>query len=31
MLRFSVPPGYRRSQPPARPKLDGVTGVMTGS
>ena len=27
MLRFSVPPGYRRSQPPARPKLDGVTGV----
>jgi transposase len=28
MLRFSVPPGYRRSQPPARPKLDGVTGVI---
>src|SRR3954471_24823375 len=22
MLRFSVPPGYRRSKPPARPKLD---------
>jgi transposase len=28
MLRFSVPPGYRRSQPPVRPKLDGVTGVI---
>jgi transposase len=28
MLRFSVPPGYRRSQPPARPKLDGVTGII---
>src|SRR3954465_11765791 len=26
MLRFSVPPGYRRSKPPVRPKLDGVTG-----
>ena len=22
MLAFSVPPGYRRSRPPARPKLD---------
>jgi hypothetical protein len=22
MLVFSVPPGYRRSRPPARPKLD---------
>ena len=22
MLRFSVPPGYRRSKPPVRPKLD---------
>src|SRR5690349_24101471 len=28
MLRFSVPPGYRRSKPPARPKLDGFTGVI---
>jgi transposase len=28
MLRFSVPPGYRRNQPPARPKLDAVTGVI---
>jgi transposase len=26
MLRFSVPPGYRRSKPPARPKLDAFTG-----
>ena len=22
MLRFAVPPGYRRSKPPVRPKLD---------
>jgi transposase len=28
MLGFSVPPGYRRSKPPARPKLDGFTGVI---
>jgi transposase len=28
MLRFSVPPGYRRSKPPVRPKLAGVTGVI---
>src|SRR3712207_4027806 len=28
MLRFSVPPGYRRGKPPARPKLDGFTGVI---
>src|SRR3712207_9040057 len=28
MLRFSVPPGYRRSKPPVRPKLDGFTGVI---
>src|SRR3712207_9530591 len=28
MLRFSVPPGYRRSKPPARPKLDRFTGVI---
>jgi transposase len=25
MLRYSVPPGYRRTKPPVRPKLDGVT------
>ena len=28
MLRFSVPPGYRRSKPPVRPKLDGFTGLI---
>src|SRR5215210_8528447 len=28
MLRFAVPPGYRRSRPPARPKLDRFTGVI---
>jgi transcriptional regulator with XRE-family HTH domain len=28
MLRFSVPPGYRRSKPPARAKLDGFIGVI---
>ena len=28
MLLFSAPPGYRRSKPPARPKLDGFTGVI---
>src|ERR671915_1482456 len=28
MLRFSVPPGYRRSKPPARPKLDAFTGII---
>src|ERR671932_1674891 len=28
MLRFSVPPGYRRSKPPVRPKLDAFTGVI---
>ena len=22
MLAFSIPPGYRRSKPPVRPKLD---------
>jgi hypothetical protein len=30
MLVFSVPPGYRRSQPPARPKLDRFTGIIDG-
>ena len=28
MLRSSVPPGYRRSKPPARPKLDAFTGII---
>src|SRR5689334_14683321 len=30
MLTFSVPPGYRRSRPPARPKLDPYTGIIDG-
>jgi hypothetical protein len=30
MLAFSVPPGYRRSRPPARPKLDPYTGIIDG-
>ena len=28
MLAFSVPPGYRRTQPPARPKLDPFIGII---
>jgi transposase len=28
MLRHSVPPGYRRTKPPLRPKLDAVTAVI---
>ena len=28
MLSFSVPPGYRRSAPVRRPKLDGFTEVI---
>ena len=28
MLAYSVPPGYRRSRPPARPKLDPFTGII---
>jgi transposase len=28
MLAFSVPPGYRRSQPPVRPKLDPFIGII---
>jgi transposase len=28
MLAFSVPPGYRRSRPPARPKLDPYIGII---
>src|SRR5437763_10264091 len=30
MLAFSVPPGYRRSRPPARPKLDPFIGIIDG-
>src|SRR5260370_5001131 len=28
MLAFSVPPGYRRSRPPPRPKLDPFVGII---
>src|SRR5262249_22322896 len=28
MLGFSVPPGYRRRRPPARPKLDPFIGII---
>jgi transposase len=28
MLAFSVPPGYRRSRPPVRPKLDAFLGII---
>ena len=28
MLSFSVPPGYRRSMPRRRPKLDAFTGII---
>ncbi len=28
MLKHSVPPGYRRSKPPPRPKLDPFTGII---
>ena len=28
MLRFSVPPGYRRRGPPKRPKLDPFVGII---
>ena len=28
MLAFSIPPGYRRSKPPAHPKLDAFTAVI---
>ena len=27
MLLFSVPPGYRRSRPASRPKLDPFVGI----
>ena len=30
MLAFSVPPGYRRSRPPRRPKLDPFIGIIDG-
>ena len=30
MVAFSVPPGYRRRRPPARPKLDPFTGIIDG-
>jgi transposase len=28
MVAFSVPPGYRRTKPIRRPKLDGFTGII---
>ena len=28
MLKFSVPPGYRRNRPAARPKLDPFVGII---
>ena len=28
MIVFSVPPGYRRTAPIRRPKLDGFTGII---
>ncbi len=28
MLRFSVPPGYRRQKPPVRPKLDPLLPII---
>ena len=28
MMVFSVPPGYRRKKPPARPKLDPFIGII---
>jgi transposase len=28
MLKFSVPPGYVRTKPPIRPKLDGFVGII---
>ena len=30
MLAFSIPPGYRRTAPVKRPKLDGLTGIIDG-
>ncbi len=28
MLSYSVPPGYRRTAPVKRPKLDGLTKIV---
>jgi hypothetical protein len=28
MMKFSVPPGYRRSRPPARPKLGAYIAII---
>jgi hypothetical protein len=28
MLKFSVPPGYRRTRLPVRPKLDAFVGII---
>ena len=28
MLRYSVPPGYRRTKPPVRPKLDAFAAII---
>src|SRR3954454_12064632 len=28
MLRHAVPPGYRRTKPPVRPKLDAFTAAI---
>ena len=28
MLRYSAPPGYRRTKPVRRPKLEGFTGII---
>jgi hypothetical protein len=28
MMRLSVPPGYRRTKPPARPKLDAFIAII---
>lgn len=28
MVAFSVPPGYRRTRPPVRPKLDAVIAII---
>jgi hypothetical protein len=30
MLRFSIPPGYRRDKAIRRPKLGGFTGIIEG-
>ncbi len=28
MLSYSAPPGYRRTKPVRRPRLDGFTGIV---